>query len=285
MQLSFKNPGDRRGCYGKEDRRTRQESLEGDQVSQNIFLGFKFWFGSLFLCLLITWKPLIAPYFLEPSLVNACSMTTGSWTELHSGRSSLRWNIWLEASQIMIMSIIMTQYRAALMTIIFDEVSILCTGFLISSTLSTLSWDMWSLLSRIFEASGHFLHPFFRTRMFIMMVITMMTMKTFLQDEDIDHDDDRMKMMITLLSRTRSNGRSWTGLLTQRSTKRWFGRRYVASLRYESFQLLLSDIAPFNLISLIMALFVLRHYFVQIQQFDNGPSWSWSVRRLGTSTS
>ena len=40
MQLLFKNPGDRRGCYGEEDRRARQESLEGDQVSQKyIFLG------------------------------------------------------------------------------------------------------------------------------------------------------------------------------------------------------------------------------------------------------
>ena len=41
-----------------------------------------------------------------------------------------------------------------------------------------------------------------------MMMITMMVMmKTLLQYEDIDHDDDIMKMMITLL-RTRSNGRS-----------------------------------------------------------------------------
>ena len=44
MQLSFKNAGDRRGCYGEEDRRTRQESLEGDQVSQNILLGFQLCF-------------------------------------------------------------------------------------------------------------------------------------------------------------------------------------------------------------------------------------------------
>ena len=43
MQLTIKNPGDRRGCYGEEDRRARQESLEGDQVSQNIFLGFQLW--------------------------------------------------------------------------------------------------------------------------------------------------------------------------------------------------------------------------------------------------
>ena len=127
---------------------------------------------------------------------------------------------------------------AALMTIIFDEVNILCTGFLISSTLSTFTWDMWSLLYRIFETLGQSLHPFFRTRMFIMMVITIIVMmKTLLQDEDIDHDDDIMNMMITLL-RTRSNDRSWTESLTQRSTKRWFGRRYVASLGYKSFQLL-----------------------------------------------
>ena len=144
---------------------------------------------------------------------------------------------------------------------------------------------MWSLLSRIFEASGHFLHPFFRTRMFIMMVITMMMMmKTLLQDEDIDHDDDIMKMMITLL-RTRSNGRSWTESLTQRSTKRWFGRRYNASLGFKSFPLLLSEISSFSSISLFISLFVLRHCFVQIQQFDNGSVLRWSVRRLGTSTS
>ena len=42
MQLTIKNAGDRRGCYGEEDRRARQESLEGDQVSQNIFLGLNF---------------------------------------------------------------------------------------------------------------------------------------------------------------------------------------------------------------------------------------------------
>ena len=163
MQLSIKKSGDRRGCYGEEDRRTRQESLEGDQVSQNIFLGFQLWLGSLFLCLLITWKPLLSPYFLEPSLVNACSMTTGSWTELHSGRSSLRWNIWLEASQMMIMSIIMTQLSCAQGNNLRRGQYFLVSWSAVPCQLCLETCEVF--LSRIFIVLGQFLHPFFRTRM------------------------------------------------------------------------------------------------------------------------
>ena len=138
---------------------------------------------------------------------------------------------------------------------------------------------MWSFLSRIFVVLGQSILQ----NKDVMMITMMIMMIMLLQDEDIDHDDEIRKMMITLL-RTRSNGRSWTGLLTQKSTKRWFGRRYVASLGYYSFQLLLSEISSFNSISLIIALFV-RHYSVQIQQFDIGSVLRWSVRRLVTSTS
>ena len=169
---------------------------------------------------------------------------------------------------------------AALRAIIFDEVNIFSSPdqqYLVNFVLRHVKFFISNLCS---------IGPIFASILQnkdVMMITMMIMMIMLLQDEEIDHDDEIRNMMITLL-RTRSNVRSWTGLLTQKSTKRWFGRRYVASLGYYSFQLILSEISSFNSISLIIALFV-RHYSVQIQQFDIGSVLRWSVRRLVTSTS